>query len=79
MLCPRYNQGKVNRVRIDKAREIVHICEECDALWPSSIDVTSVGFIDFSTYVAAFGLNGLWSELTELDDSEPELPSDKVR
>ncbi len=73
MWCPRCDQGDVNKVRVNKTGEIVHVCEECEALWPSGIDVASTGFIDFKTYVTPLGLEGLWSELTELEsEDEPK-------
>lgn len=67
MLCPRCDQqGTVHTVRINTTGEIVHLCDECDALWPSGVGVTATGFLDFSTYVARFGLRGVWQEVTIL-------------
>ncbi len=70
MWCPRCNQGEVNRVIIIKTEEVVNICEECDALWPSGVNIGPSDFIDFATYVKPFGLRGLWSELKVLNNSE---------
>lgn len=68
MWCPRCDQGYVQRMRILKTGETVHVCEECDALWPWGVDVAPTGFIDFRTYVSPIGLEGLWSELRALVD-----------
>ena len=68
MWCPRCDQGDVKKVRINATGEVAHVCDECEALWPIGVDVSSTGFVDFATYVKPSGLNGLWSELTELSD-----------
>ena len=60
------------RMKILKTGETVHVCEECEALWPSNVEVASTGFIDFKTYVSTQGLKGLWSELEQLPDAENE-------
>ncbi|MEZ6119640.1 MAG: hypothetical protein R3C28_24165 [Pirellulaceae bacterium] len=57
-------------MRILKTDETVHVCEECEALWPSGVDVAPTGFIDFKTYVSPKGLKGLWSELEELPSDD---------
>jgi len=69
MWCPRCDQGNVRPATIIKTGEFVQVCEECDALWRSDVDVAPSGFTDFKTYVAPLGLMGLWSELEML--SEP--------
>jgi hypothetical protein len=58
-------------VRINSTGEVVHLCDECDALWPAGVEVAPSGFQDFSTYVAQFGLKGLWREVTALDSETP--------
>ncbi len=68
MWCPRCDQGEVMKARIEKTGEIVHICEECEALWPSDVDVDAAGFVDFKTYVTKFGLEGTWSEIINLSE-----------
>jgi hypothetical protein len=71
MLCPRCDQqGTVLKVRINATAEVVHLCDECDALWPDDVSVTATGFRDFSQYVAQFGLQGTWSEVTMLGDEQ---------
>ena len=68
MLCPRCDQQRsVHRVRIIATGEIVHLCDECDALWPSGVEVARTWFQDFSNYVAPLALRGVWKELTLLD------------
>ncbi len=68
MWCPRCDQGNVVKVRINKTGEVVHICEECEALWQTDVKVAPTGFVDFMTYVTPFGLEGNWSELSKLHD-----------
>jgi hypothetical protein len=72
MLCPRCDQqGDVPRVRIIATGEVAHLCDECDAFWPTGIEVGSEGYFDFSSYVKPLGLRGVWNEVTVLD--EPSL------
>lgn len=54
-------------VRINATGEVVQLCDECDALWPSNVPVTKNGFVDFATYVKPMGLHGRWGEVTILD------------
>ena len=55
-------------VRISSTGENVHLCDECDALWPSGVAVTAESFVDFSTYVKPLGLRGLWNEVEILSN-----------
>lgn len=67
MLCPRCDfQGEIRKVKIRKTKEHVQLCDECDALWKELDEVTKSNFIDFSTYVAQFGLRGTWDEIDEV-------------
>jgi len=68
MWCPRCNQGEVVEARIIASGEIIHICQECDAVWPDTAEIRGDNFKDFSTYVKPLGLKGLWSELVRLTD-----------
>ncbi len=71
MLCPRCDhQGEVRLVVITKTGERVHLCDECDALWQEGMNIEKTTFVDFSTYVAQFGLNGTWNEIEVVADSE---------
>jgi len=63
MWCPRCNQGYVRKVRIRETGEVVHICEECDALWSAGKEVSASNFVDFSQYVQPLGLKGVWREV----------------
>ncbi len=64
MLCPRCDeQGEVQQFVITKTGERVKLCDECDALWVEGESVSAKNFVDFSTYVARFGLMGTWDEL----------------
>jgi len=70
MLCPRCDQqGEVELMVIKKTGERVYLCDECDALWKEGDEVTKSNFIDFSTYVAQFGLSGTWDEIEGLPEN----------
>lgn len=70
MLCPRCDQqGTVFTVRINSTGELVNLCDECDALWPSGKPVRAADFVDFSTYVRPIGLKGHWTEITVLGEA----------
>jgi hypothetical protein len=69
--CPRCDgQGIVHTARIIATGEIVHLCDECDAIWPNGVEVRLNTFLDFQTYVEQFGLKGLWSEIEILDEGK---------
>ena len=71
MLCPRCDeQGEVQLVVITKTGERVYLCDECDALWREGTDIDKATFVDFSSYVAQFGLNGTWNEIEVINDSK---------
>lgn len=64
MRCPRCGpEGTVLSARIHSTGEIVHLCDECDALWPSGVPVAVKSHVDFATYVEPYGLKALWSEI----------------
>lgn len=65
MWCPRCNQGYIREVRINALALDGFLCEECDALWLRRSDIGPSNFVDFSTFMEARGLKGLWSEVTE--------------
>lgn len=65
--CPRCNQGWVLTARIRATGQIVHVCEECEALWPQSRPVEASNFEDMATHVRSFGLKGEWTELEVFD------------
>jgi uncharacterized Zn finger protein len=68
MLCPRCDQqGEVIAAVIKATGERVRICDECDALWSDGKPIDKYAFVDFSTYVAQFGLRGTWDELEITD------------
>jgi hypothetical protein len=63
MWCPRCDQGEIVKAKITATGEIVHVCQECDALWLDGIKIKGDNFKDFSAFVKPKGLQGLWSEL----------------
>jgi hypothetical protein len=70
MLCPRCDQqGTVLKARIVASREVVHLCDECDALWPNGVEVSEMSFVDFSTYMNQLGLRGQWDEVEVITDT----------
>ena len=64
MWCPRCNQGFIREVRINALNLDAFLCEECDALWLGRDDIGPTSFVDFTTFMEARGLKGLWSEVT---------------
>ncbi|WP_428307756.1 hypothetical protein [Lacipirellula sp.] len=73
MKCPRCDgQGVIRPARINANGLAIWLCDECDAVWSSPSEISSKGnFVDFSHFVARFGLKGLWSEITILDSHAP--------
>ena len=69
MECPRCDgQGKVLRVKVKANNLCLRLCDECDAVWPITVEMNLSSFQDFSTYMNSIGLGGLWSEIEILSD-----------
>ena len=69
VICPRCDgNGLVHLVQIKATAEVVHLCDECDALWPSGVAIQFDSFVDFSEYVKPIGLRGRYEEIDRLPD-----------
>lgn len=64
MWCPRCEQGEVVAANINKTKDTVFVCEECEATWLNKVDIGREQFVDFGTYMKSIGLEPLWSEIT---------------
>lgn len=67
MTCPRCGQGSVIRAKINSTGKYIYLCNECDAMWFSRLDIGNSPFLDFGTYMEEMDLPPLWSELS-IDD-----------
>ncbi|MDB4756197.1 hypothetical protein OAG56_02400 [Mariniblastus sp.] len=71
MLCPRCDQqGQVELVVIKKTGERVLRCDECDALRQNGDEVMKSNLVDFSTYVAQFGVIDTWDEIETINAAD---------
>ncbi len=71
MLCPRCDQqGQVELVVIKKTGERVLRCDECDALRQNGGEVMKSNLVDFSTYVAQFGVIDTWDEIETINAAD---------
>lgn len=71
MLCPRCDgQGTIRQVRINSTGIVVQLCDECDAMWLADEQPSLETFQDFATFMQSIGLQGLWSEITRLDEGD---------
>lgn len=61
--CPRCQQGHIRPMRIISTRELIWVCEECEASWASHNAISKNSFEDYGTAMKSKGLNSLWSEL----------------
>ena len=65
-------QSGVRRVSLKPLdNRVVYLCGECDALWdtPDRSKVENgTKWVDFSEYMEARGLEGMWHHVTILDD-----------
>jgi len=67
--CPGcYGQGDVVAARLNATGEIIYLCDECDTLWRSKDDIGRGPCFNFANYVSQFGLKGLWTEITLLEE-----------
>ena len=71
MLCPRCDQqGQVELVVIKKTGERVLRCDECDALRQNGDEVMKSNLVDFSTYVAQFGVIDTLDEIETINAAD---------
>ena len=61
--CPRCAQGCILEASIVGPGTPIWVCEECEATWFSSSDVSDFNFVDLGTYLESIGKKPLWSEL----------------
>lgn len=48
MLCPRCEQGVAIEVEVRATKEILHLCQEGEALWFNIGDIGEVPVLDFA-------------------------------
>lgn len=61
--CPRCQQGHIRPMRIISTRELIWVCEECEASWANQNAISKNSFEDYGTAMETKGLNPFWSEL----------------
>jgi hypothetical protein len=72
LICPRCDgQGSVLKAQIKKTREMIFICDECDAMWLSLEAVGSQPWVDFGTYMEEKALSPTWEEIEILGEAVP--------
>ncbi len=67
VLCPFCEgQGEVYRVMIEKTRETVFLCGECDSLWLTE-EICEDKASNFEDYMLKRGFEPIWSELNYIE------------
>ncbi|MEX5306187.1 hypothetical protein RF644_10575 [Kocuria sp. CPCC 205258] len=61
--CPDCEYGTVARYRVQATGALVHVCDECDALWEDGDDRTEPSATTVDQYLNLRGLPLLWSGL----------------
>jgi transcription elongation factor Elf1 len=61
--CPRCNQGWVVSARLKKTKELLMVCQECEATWRDGIEPGSGPFDELATFLGTKGLPWDWKEL----------------
>jgi hypothetical protein len=51
-------------VEITRLKVAGFLCEECEALWFRSDEISPTNFLDFGKFMESRGLKGVWSEVT---------------
>ena len=66
VFCPFcYGHGLVDKASIKDRGIQIYICEECDTMWKTT-DIREDNCENFRKFMTSIGLNGFWTELTEL-------------
>lgn len=68
MICEFCKQGTVFYAVINKTKNHIKICDECDSVWYEENGAVKV--TNFDCYMASKQLPPLWSEITVLNESE---------
>lgn len=68
MICPYCEQGVVLAVKIIKNNKKIYICDECDTVWTSAVNLQSG--IGFDAFMEGEGYKVGWDELEILDNGE---------
>jgi len=42
---------------------LIHVCEECEAAWPTGVLIAFDSFEDLASLLKSKGLIGIWAEL----------------
>lgn len=66
-LCPRCEQGHIEKVTVRRSSEVLFVCAECEATWFSKESIGAVPWVDFGTYLMSIGGQPLWDEVDKLD------------
>lgn len=56
--------------RVKATGDFVSVCEECEALWPEHVAISSETFVDMSGYLTHKGLPGQWTDLEDVDECD---------
>lgn len=67
VLCPFCEgQGVISKAKIIGKDIQIYICEECDSMWKTS-QINENNCYDFRKFMNELGLQGLWSELKDVE------------
>jgi hypothetical protein len=53
----------VSDARIKSTGDLIHVCEECEAAWPTGVLIAFDSFEDLASLLKSKGLIGIWDEL----------------
>jgi hypothetical protein len=65
--CPRCGQGRVNTYRVVSTAEMLQVCDECEAVWPTGGDPAPTGFTNLEDELTRRGLPSGWEQLEEME------------
>ncbi|MCK3828280.1 hypothetical protein E3O56_23040 [Pseudomonas sp. W2Aug9] len=61
--CQRCGQGFARAMRVRSTKNLLWVCEECEAMWASQAEVNVCKFENYGKLMAGIGRSFLWSDL----------------
>lgn len=66
-LCPRCEQGVIDKARVRINSTVLFVCAECEATWFSLEAIGNEPWVDFGTYLKSIGGRSVWAEVDVME------------
>lgn len=63
MICPYCQQGTIMKAIVNKTKEKIMICDECDTVWENADAISDLNGVSFDTYMNCRKIQPLWQNI----------------